>query len=386
VNTDALITDLAAMAEAARAEARESRGGRRSWRPVDLADVLDGRYQRPQPTVGARDDGVGLFYPGRSHTASGESKSAKTWLLLAAAKHELHKGNGVVFLDFEDDEGGVVGRQLTIGTDKAAIRERFAYLRPEESIEALGNRDDLAQVLGDLRPTLVILDGVTEAMSLHGLEMKDNTDVARFGQLLPRWIADQGPATVALDHVVKDKEGRGRYSIGGVHKLNGLNGAAYLLENRTPFGIGVTGKSTVRIAKDRPGQLRRHALPSGSGLPWFGDLVLISHSEAVADVALAAPIERTDETFRPTTVMAKIAKLLQEKGPQSQRTILALVGGKRDTAILALRTLIAEGYVSDKTPHALLKPYQPSGSSSAGDGDPVLSVQAAPALFDDTDV
>lgn len=334
------------------------RSARRTWTPVDLTDVLNGRHQPPQPTVGARDDGAGLFYPGRMHTVSSESEGGKTWLALAAALHELEAGRAVAYLDFEDDEGGVVGRLLALGADQSAIRDRFAYLRPEESIEALGNREDLHQVLGDLRPTLAVLDGVTEAMSLHGLEMKDNTDVARFGQLLPRWLADRGPAVVALDHVVKAQDQRGRYAIGGVHKLNGLNGAAYLLENRSPFGIGVTGRSTVRLAKDRPGQLRRHALPHSSGLHWFADLELTSHSERVATVALSAPQERTEE-FRPTVLMAKVAAALADRGPLSQRSLIAAVGGRRQTAIDALTFLQLDGYVTEQTPHELIKPYPP---------------------------
>lgn len=331
---------------------------RRTWTPVDLADVLEGRHESPHPTVGARDDGAGLFYPGRMHTIASESEGGKTWLALAAAWHELDAGRAVAYLDFEDDEGGVVGRLLTLGADPSAIRDRFAYLRPEDSVEALGNRDDLTQVLGDLRPTLTVLDGVTEAMSLHGLEIKENSDVARFGQLLPRWIADRGPAVVALDHVTKDKEGRGRYAIGAVHKLNGVNGAAYLLENRTPFGIGVTGRSTVRIAKDRPGQLRRHALPHTSGLHWFADLVVTSHSEKVATVELAPPTERIED-FRPTVLMTKVAAALDEHGALPQRRLCTAVGGKRDNAIAALNFLILDGYVTEKTPHELIKPYPP---------------------------
>lgn len=343
-------------------EPQPARSTRRSWTPVDLDDVLSGTYQAPRATVGARDDGAGLFYPGRVHSVSSESEGGKTWMALAAALRELEAGHAVAYLDFEDDEGGVVGRLLTLGADRAAIRERFAYLRPEDSIDALGNRDDLAQALGDLRPTLAILDGVTEAMSLHGLEMKDNTDVARFGQMLPRWIADRGPATVALDHVTKDKDSRGRYSIGGVHKLNGLNGAAYLLDNRQPFGIGVTGRSTVRIAKDRPGQLRRQALPGGpEQLHWFADLVLTSHSEKVATVELAPPTARA-ENFRPTALMAKVAAALGQHGSLSQRRILTAVGGKRDTAIAALNFLILDGYVTEATPHELIKPYPPEES------------------------
>jgi hypothetical protein len=334
------------------------RSTRRSWTPVDLADVLAGRHETARPTVGARDDGAGLFYPGRMHTIAAESEGGKTWMALAAARHELDAGRAVVYLDFEDDEGGVVGRLLTLGANPQAIRDRFAYLRPEDSIDALGNREDITQVLGDLRPNFAVLDGVTEAMSLHGLEMKDNTDVARFGQLLPRWLADRGPAVVALDHVVKTQDQRGRYAIGGVHKLNGVNGAAYLLENRQPFGIGVTGRSTIRIAKDRPGQLRRHALPHASGLHWFGDLVVTSHSEKVATAELAAPIERTED-FRPTVLMAKVAAALDEHGSLPQRRLCTAVGGKRDNAIAALNFLILDGFVTETTPHELIKPYPP---------------------------
>ncbi len=211
---------------------------RHSWQPVDLTAVLDGSYAPPQPTVGRRADGIGLFYRGRVHSIAAESEGLKTWFALVAAATELGRGNGAgLFIDFEDDEGGVVGRLLALGVKPDVIRDRFAYIRPDDPITAIGNRADLTDAIGDLQPALGVVDGVTEAMSLDGLELRDNTDVARFGKLLPRWLADRGPAVTALDHVVKDREGRGRYAIGGVHKLNAVNGAAFVLENRRPFGV-----------------------------------------------------------------------------------------------------------------------------------------------------
>ncbi len=360
MSTEVAVAEILTLVQAV--QPAEQRSTRRTWAPVNLSDVLDGRYEPPRPTVGARADGAGLFYPGRMHTVASESEGGKTWLALAAAQHELHAGRAVLYLDFEDDEGGVVGRLLALGTDKAAIRERFAYLRPEDPVEALGNRDDLGQVLGDLCPTLAVLDGVTEAMSLHGLELKDNTDVAKFGQMLPRWLAERGPATVALDHVTKDRENRGRYAIGAVHKLNGLNGAAYTLDNRQPFGIGVTGRSTLRIAKDRPGQLRRHALPSNGG-HWYGDLVLTSHSDTVAEVALLPPADRVDD-FRPTVLMERIAKALDDHGPLAARKLEQVVTGKAAGIRQALTFLQLDGYVSEETPHRLLKPYRRTATRS----------------------
>lgn len=338
-----------------------------SWRPVDLTAVLSGDHDPALPTVGRRDDGVGLFYPGRLHTVASESEGGKTWLLMVAAAAEMNAGHAVLYLDFEDDEAGVVGRLLALGAGPETIAARFCYIRPDEAITALGNRADLAQALGDLRPRLAVLDGITEAMSLHGLEMKDNTDIARFGKLLPRWIADQGPASVGLDHVTKDRDTRGRYAIGGVHKLNGVNGAALLLENRVPFGIGNIGRSSVLIAKDRPGQLRRHALPAGEGLHWLADLVIDSPADAAGtyvEARLARP-NGDAPAFRPTALMAKIsAALAHASAPLSKQDIEARVRGKRVADVrTALAALIDEEYVTvSRGPrgailHALVKPF-----------------------------
>lgn len=328
----------------------------RSWAPVDLTAVLDGSWQPPLPTVGKRSDGIGLFYPGRSHTIISETEGGKTWLALSAALDEMADGNHVVYFDFEDSEGGIVGRLLTLGAHRSTINERFHYLRPTDPLGTGINVDDLNRVLADHQPTLGIIDGVTEAMTLHGLNPLDNVDAAVFGRMLPRRITETGAAAVSLDHVVKDRDGRGRYALGAVHKLNGLDGASYVLENRAPFGVGLTGRSTIRIAKDRPAQLRRHALPSGGGMHWFGDLVLKSHGDEFAEVSIEPPTAHAPE-FRPTLLMGRISDALAEHGPLSGRQLEEMVTGKSATIRDALSFLKVDGYVSSTTPHQLLKPY-----------------------------
>jgi hypothetical protein len=193
-------------------------------------------------------------------------------------------------------------------------------------------------------------------MVLHGLDPLSNKDAARFGQALPSWIAGAGPAVVSLDHVTKSTEGRGRYAIGAVHKLNGLNGAAYTLESRIAFGIGLKVKSTIRISKGRPGQLRRHGLPHASGMHWFGDLVLDSHDETFAELEITAPSAR-DTNWRPTELMHRISDALNKHGDLSQGRLIAAVTGKTEAIRAALDYMILDGYVTEKTPHQLLKPY-----------------------------
>lgn len=331
---------------------------RRSWQPVDLTDVLEGSWQPPEPSVGQRSDGVGLFYPGKVHTVSSESEGGKTWLMLAVVRDELDAGNSVVYVDFEDDEGGIVGRLLTLGAERLDLAARFHYVKPDDAIGSGIHADDLDQLLRDVRPTLAVVDGVTEGMTLHGLSPNDNSDVAKFGRLLPRRLSASGAASVSLDHVTKSSETRGRYSLGAVHKLNGLDGAAYVLENRTAFGVGITGRSTVRIAKDRPGQLRRHALTSSGGMHWMGDLVLTSHAEGFAEIEVAAPEERAATEFRPTHLMGQICEALERAGkPLSGAQLEALVKGKAAYIRQARLLLEIDGYITDKTPYSLLKPW-----------------------------
>ncbi|MGQ5580351.1 AAA family ATPase [Streptomyces sp. ECR3.8] len=344
----------------------------RTWAAQDLRSVLDGSYQPPQPSVGRRDDGVGLFYPGRMNSVASESEAGKTWFALIACLQEINDGNHVLYLDFEDDAGGVVGRLLCLGARPDDVLERFHYVRPENQpsdIDLL----DLAMVL-EHSPTLAIVDGVTEGMSLFGLELKDNTDIAKFGRLLLRPLQNAGAAVVTLDHVVKSSENRGRYSIGGVHKLNGLNGVMYMLENIRPFGIGVTGKSRIRIAKDRPGQIRRNGLSHSSGMHWYADLVVKSETQEYAEAHLYAPVQR-DEADREADEEQRRLNALKRKvldalsGAREALTgkgIEDRVSGRAADIRQAVAALVDEGrIVTERGPRGATLHSLPTASTEA---------------------
>lgn len=334
-----------------------------SWRPVPVAPLLSGGYEPAKPSIGRRDDGQGVLYPGRAHSLVGESEAGKSWLAQLFCAQELGLGNGVVYLDFEDDAGAVVNRLLTVGAPPAQIRDRFAYIAPDEPLTAPGAADTLREALGDLRPTLAILDGVTEALSLHGLSTNDGDDVAKFGRLLTRPITERGTAVLSLDHVTKDRESRGRYAIGAVHKLNGLSGAHLTLENVDRFGAGMAGRSRLLVGKDRPGQLRCHALPGTGDRWWFADFTLDTTLEPDA-AELHAPVART-EPFRPTVLMAKVsAALAGTPDPLSVRGVLDRVTGNAAATRTALAALVDEQYVQTTAGprgavlHTLIRPFQ----------------------------
>lgn len=339
---------------------------RTTWKPIDLREIVAADHVPLQPTVGQRTDGHGLLYRGRTHTMSGESEAKKSWIAQAIAAQELAGGESVAYLDFEDSAEAVTRRMLTLGATRQWLVERFAYIAPQEPITSGRSQLELNAALGDLKPTLIILDGVTEALALHGHSSLDNDDLAKFGRLITRPLAETGAAVLSLDHVVKDSEGRGRYALGGVHKLNGVSGGAFTVENVSRSGEGLAGRSRILIAKDRPGQLRPHALPGTGDRWWYADFTLDTGLPEPAE--LVPPVEHT-EAFRPTALMAKVsAALLGAPEPLTTNDITARVRGKAIDVRSAIAALVDAGHVQISTGprasrlHTLVRPYP--------DGDP----------------
>jgi len=236
---------------------------------TDLADAIAGR-DIPAPKYLERTDGIPLLYPGRVHWLQGESESLKSWAAQLAGAQVLLADGNAPYIDFEDDDRGVVARLLALGVPAATIGnpDRFRYIRPDEPLHARnGTLLPGAVTLGQhMQHTwhLAVIDGVTEAMTVEGLNLMDNGDVARWMALLPKRIAATGAAVAVIDHVVKAKEAQGRYALGGGHKLAGVSGATYRFVTTRPMsratnGKEVTGVAIITVEKDRPGYVRAKA-------------------------------------------------------------------------------------------------------------------------------
>ena len=101
---------------------------------------------------------------------------------------------------------------------------------------------------------------------MHRLKSVDNDDLATFGRIITRPIAATGAAAVNLDHQPKATDNRGRYALGGVHKLNGMSGVSIIAENIAPMGVGLRGVTRLRIAKTGLGNYGRTGCrPPGCG-------------------------------------------------------------------------------------------------------------------------
>lgn len=311
-----------------------------SWAPLDLAPVLAGGEVDPPPAMLARTDGRFLLYNHAVHSISGEPTSGKTWFALLATTQELAAGNTVTMLDFEDRASRVVGRLLALGAHPDAVHDRFRYVRPHAALDQNG-RNAVTPAIRDA--SLVILDGVTEAMTLHGLDLNANQDVASFLELLPRWIADQGPAVLMIDHVVKDSEKQGRWSIGGQHKLAGIDGVSFNIKAIEQFGRGKIGHARITAGKDRAGHVEEYLHGRTAGELWL---------DATNDLCLRAEIRPAQDTpkdeagnMRPTILMERVSRWLELTPGASRRSISEGVTGKVTYVRRALDRLIQEGYV-----------------------------------------
>jgi hypothetical protein len=312
-----------------------------TWEPIDLRPVLRGERVTLAPSVLTRDDGVFLLYPGRLNAAIGETESLKSWFAAVAIKQQIADGCHAIYIDFEDTPETVVERLLALGATKEQIEAHLTYLQPD------GPFDDLAKIMaeeivaGRGSPSIVVIDGVTEAMSLAGLEPKDGSDVAVFYASFPRWLARTGAAVLLVDHVTKSAEGRGRWAIGSERKLSGLDGAAYLFDVLVPFGRGRTGKVKITVSKDRCGHIRQH---EGAGRV-IAIMELQSYPDGGVTPRLSSPEARTDGPFRPTAIMEQLSTLIADKPGMGLRELRAAVPSKATTTDTALEILVNEGYI-----------------------------------------
>ncbi len=305
-----------------------------SWAPVDLTGALAGDDVEP-PTLFSRSDGVCLLYPGRTHAFQGESETCKSWAAQLAVKQTIAKGGNVLYIDFEDDVGGVVARLRSLGLSDVQIAGHFTYIRPDEPLhgrhgEATPASSDLLTALEARGPfALAIVDGVTEAMTTEGLDLISNADIATWMRLIPRRLARTGAAVVVLDHVTKDQATQGRYALGGQHKLSGLSGACYkfsLLKYfaRSSGSEPVDGRFAITVTKDRPGYVRAHA-----GDDKVGELHLTSWPDGGVSATVEPP---QSGTATDAKVVARILEYLDIYDGSSKNAIEVGVEG-RGTAI-----------------------------------------------------
>ncbi len=272
-----------------------------SWDAVNTRWALEGLLDDPPPVYLSRTDGVLLLYKGKVSDIHGEPEACKGWFACYAATDVLARGDGVVYVDFEDSIRGILGRMRSLGVSDEVLLDGFSYVGPTEALQSAaveGGKDTRLSFERTLRVLsrpvgLVVLDGVTQAIANQMMgSSNSNDDIAAFYRDMPRMIVhDENCAVLLVDHVTKDA-GNPRFAIGGMMKLAAVDGASFQAEVKVPFGRGRNGLVLIKVAKDRPGYVREHGGETDGLLQQIADMHLESDAETGAvTVRLEPPID-----------------------------------------------------------------------------------------------
>ena len=143
---------------------------------------------------------------------------------------------------------------------------------------------------------------------------------------------------LVIDHVTKDRETRGRFSIGAQHKLAGVT-AGYRIDVKQPFGRDLAGEASVTVTKDRPGFVRKYAVERSR----VATMRLESIDEDVT-VTLGR-VGAGGFRLRPTVLMERTARVIEQGPGIGSKELRARVQGNHEAKALAVRALVEERYV-----------------------------------------
>ena len=320
-----------------------------SWKPVPLSDYFDGLFQTPIATILKRTDGNGLIYTGRVHSIYGESESGKSWIAQIATAECLKNDKKVIYIDFESDAIDIVNRLKALGVTRANLLQYFSYIRPDGARDA--NDPYWQAILQPESATLVVIDGVTESLTMWGGESKDNDAITKWMRLFPRTVATaSGAAVVLIDHITKNAETRGRFAIGGQAKLATIDGAAYLVEPLEALAPGRVGSLTMRVTKDRPGFVRKIAgMWRKSDRTQEAAIFLIDSTKAQMQYAITVPLlEDEMESNKEYKKQLEVAEFIHHHPGASRRMVQDGITGSKDAIGDRISDLLAGGWVENK--------------------------------------
>lgn len=209
----------------------------------------DAEIRPPEPALYGGFGGLPLFYGSGVHWLQGESESGKSLIALAGPVLDAVRSGGLVlYVDHESTRGDVQERLSQLGATKEELR-RVCYV-PAAEVEHLAIVSHL--VTSGRQYAVMVVDGVTSALSAAGLSGRDEQELTRWVDSLPR----RAQMAVCIDHVVKATDQRNGMAIGSQAKKAVVTGAAYEVECTEKFGRGSSGQIVLRVQKDKPGWVR----------------------------------------------------------------------------------------------------------------------------------
>jgi hypothetical protein len=309
-----------------------------------------------------------LLYPARLNSLFGESGGGKSWVAFAAVLEVIRRGRRALVLDWEDGALGIVERLDLLGVTPAEIA-LVDYRNPATGL--MRGVEHLEATITD-PIDLIVIDSVGEAMAAGGVNSNDDAEVAVWFNLARRLTRLPGsPAVVLLDHIPKANDAPQLYSIGSQRKRAAINGASYRIDTLREPAQERDGKWKLTVAKDRIGNRAKGTTAAIVDVTSTADRI-----ELYFHLTDAQEAEAKGERFRPTVLMERVSRYLEEHPGASGRNIIDDVPGKTGALREAVAALIDERHVEvENGPrgalwHHVVNPYRELHDLTATHRDP----------------
>ncbi|WP_460802269.1 AAA family ATPase [Microbacterium sp. GXF6406] len=367
----------------ARAKAEEALARKRGligpWEPVDLTDVVQGIKDGTLPPIvpemlRMEPSGRLLLYAGRVNGIHGHSNAGKSWTALLACKQALDAGETVFYIDYEDDERGIVERLLLVyRVLPKVVKERFIYLRPKTRFD----QKSVGRMLERWQPSLVVIDAMGGSLSMEGLNFMDDNDIIKWTFLVSGFIAGHGAAVLLLDHLPKDTPPGTLWPTGSQRKRAAITGAQYLQERVIAFSRGKSGYAKIVAAKDRHGNASEAEVVAHLKVDSVHRRVKgRAEPQLVTRVSLVdAPSQEMVDAIKFKSTAKALCKALEDAGALAgaddkaltQTPLQTAVKGDKRYKVQVIGQLVQAGFihadkrgkVADNAPtyHTLIKPW-----------------------------
>lgn len=311
---------------------------------ADLSWIRDGEPPpQPQPAWARRTDGTALFYPGKVNGIFGDPEAGKTWVAQCAGVEALNAGGTFAMIDVDHNgPNHTAARLLLLGAtlDQLANPDLFRYYEPDDADQLRGAVDDITH----RAPDVVLIDSLGEVFPMLGVSTNDGDEMSTAMRQVCTRPADAGSCVITIDHLPKSHDARATgFAIGSIAKKRMVRGAYLRAEARVQPAPGQRGLITLRIEKDTIGELRRS---SGGG--YAGTFTLDSRQPHITTWSIGREDTPTNEdgTTRPTHLMERISRYIEDNDQCSFRDIKDAVTGKDRWLRAALTLLVNEGFVS----------------------------------------
>lgn len=354
--------DLAELYQTAHEAVQALTGHHPSGLHADLTWLRSGQAPHVDPpTYVRRADGNALFYPARVNGIFGDPETAKSWIAQVAIVEALAAGQRAALVDVDHNGANLTTERLLLlgaTVEQLADPNLFRYCEPTDGLDLLATITQLVT----WKPAVAVLDSIGEIMPMLGIKSVDNDELSTGLRQTATALADAGACVITVDHLPKSHEARtSGFAIGGTAKKRAMDGAYIHADAKVPPSPGGIGRIILRIEKDRPGRLR-----ATCGGKYVGTFTLDSTNAGAITTSITneAPPTTDDGGWRPTHLMERISRFVEENPGSSKNLIEISVKGKATHKRQALELLILDAYIevtkgaNRAQEHHPVKPYR----------------------------